>query len=315
MALSARTHRPGVAFVGLGSMGLPMARHLVAAGFPVRGHDLRPEARAALAATGAETPGSLPAAARGAEAIVLMVVNAEQAETALLRDGALAALAPDAVVILMATCPPAAVEALAGHVERAGRRFVDAPVSGGVVGAEAARLTIMAAAPAETLAAVRPILDALGDKVFHVGSRPGQGATAKAVNQLLCGVHIAASAEALSLAERVGVDRGAMLEILSGSSASSWMLRDRGPRMLEAEPPVTSAVDIFVKDLGIVLEAGRGAKAALPLAALAHQLFLATSGRGDGACDDSQVVRAYRALNGAPPVRDAVRADGSGVPG
>ncbi|GJE40921.1 NAD(P)-dependent oxidoreductase [Methylobacterium soli] len=301
MALSAPAGLPRVAFVGLGAMGLPMARHLVAAGFPVRGYDLRPESRAALAAAGAEPAETLAAASAGAEAIILMVVDAAQAEAILVREGALAALAPDAVVILMATCPPGAVAALADQVERAGRRFVDAPVSGGVVGAEAAKLTIMAAAPADTLARVRPILDTLGDKVFHVGTRPGQGATVKAVNQLLCGVHIAAAAEALALAERVGVDGAVVLEILSGSSASSWMLRDRGPRMLEAAPPVTSAVDIFVKDLGIVLEAGRGAKAALPLAALAHQLFLSTSGRGEGPCDDSQVVRAYRALNGAPP--------------
>jgi L-threonate 2-dehydrogenase len=90
-----------------------------------------------------------------------------------------------------------------------------------------------------------------------------------------------------------------MLDILGGSSASSWMLKDRGPRMLQADPEVTSAVDIFVKDLGIVLEAGREAKAALPLAALAHQLFLAVSGRGDGAADDSQVIRTYHAMSGA----------------
>ena len=288
-----------VAFVGLGAMGMPMARHLVAAGFAVRGYDLRTESRARLVAEGGQPAETLAQAAAGADAIVLMVVNAAQAEDVLFGQGALDALAPTAAVILMATCPPDSVSALAARVEAAGRRFVDAPVSGGVVGAQAASLSIMVAAPPETLAAVRPILDALGDKVFHVGTRAGQGATVKAVNQLLCGVHIAAAAEALSLAASVGVDLDVVLEILSGSSASSWMLRNRGPRMLEAEPEVTSAVDIFVKDLGIVLEAGRGAKAALPLAALAHQLFLSTSGRGDGAADDSQVIRAYRALNGA----------------
>ena len=121
----------------------------------------------------------------------------------------------------------------------------------------------------------------------------------KTVNQLLCGVHIAVIAEAFSLAGKVGVDLDVMLEILNGSSASSWMLKDRGPRMLQDEPPVTSAVDIFVKDLGIVLEAGRDSKAALPLAALAHQMFLAVSGQGFGEADDSQVIRAYRTLNKA----------------
>jgi 3-hydroxyisobutyrate dehydrogenase len=159
----------------------------------------------------------------------------------------------------------------------------------------------MAAGPSATFAAAKPVLEALGDRIFHVGERPGQGAVVKTVNQLLCGVHIAVVAEAFSLAARVGVDLNVMLQILSGSSASSWMLKDRGPRMLQANPEVTSAVDIFVKDLGIVLEAGRETRAALPLAALAHQLFLATSGRGDGAADDSQVIRSYFAMNGQPP--------------
>ena len=288
-----------IAFVGLGSMGMPMAQHLVNAGLDVCGYDIRPDSRAALASAGGGKADIVAEAASGADAILLMVVNAAQAEDVLFAQGGLDALAPEAIVVLMATCPPQAVAAIAERVIAAGRRFVDAPVSGGVVGAEAAKLTIMAAAPAETLAAMRPVFDRLGDRVFHVGTEPGQGATVKAVNQLLCGVHIAATAEALALAEQVGVDLGVVLEILSGSSASSWMLRDRGPRMLEDEPRVTSAVDIFVKDLGIVLEAGRGAKAALPLAGLAHQLFLSTSGRGEGALDDSQVVRAYRALNGS----------------
>jgi putative dehydrogenase len=287
-----------LAFVGLGAMGLPMAGHLVAAGFSVHGYDIRAESRAALVTMGGASAETLVQAAHGADALLLMVVNAAQAEDVLFARGAVDALAPNGIVVLMATCPPGAVEAIAGRVSATGRRFVDAPVSGGVVGAKAAKLTIMAAAPASTLAAIRPILDALGDRIFHVGERPGQGATVKAVNQLLCGVHIAAAAEAMALAGRVGVDLAVVLEILSGSSAASWMLRDRGPRMLEVEPEVTSAVDIFVKDLGIVLEAGRSAGAALPLAALAHQLFVSTSGRGDGAADDSQVVRAYRALNG-----------------
>jgi L-threonate 2-dehydrogenase len=288
-----------VAFVGLGAMGLPMATNLLAKGFEVRGFDLRPESRAALARAGGRPAESLREAAEGADALMLMVVNAAQAEAVLFAEGTLDALAPGAAVILAATCPPGAVAALAARVEAAGRRFVDAPVSGGVVGAEAGSLTVMAAAPEDTFAAVRPILDAVGGRIFHVGTEPGQGATVKAVNQLLCGVHIAATAEALALAERVGVDLAVVLEILSGSSAASWMLRDRGPRMLEEAPRVTSAVDIFVKDLGIVLEAGRDRKAALPLASLAHQLFLAASGRGEGEADDSQVIRSYRALNGA----------------
>ena len=286
-----------IGFIGLGAMGLPMARNLAARGFSVRGFDMRRTAVEALAQAGGVRAASAVEASTGADVLVLMVVNAAQAETILLADGALAALSENGIVVLMATCPPGAVEKIAARVLETGRRFVDAPVSGGVVGAESATLSIMAAAPQATIDAARPVLDALGDKVFHVGERPGQGAMVKTVNQLLCGVHIAVAAEALSLAAKVGVDLAVMLNILSGSSASSWMLKDRGPRMLQAEPEVTSAVDIFVKDLGIVLETGRDVKAALPLAALAHQMFLAVSGQGGGNDDDSQVIRAYRALN------------------
>jgi L-threonate 2-dehydrogenase len=287
-----------VSFIGLGSMGLPMACNLVRAGFAVRGFDVRQQAVDSLVAVGGKGAASAAEAAKDAEVLVLMVVNAEQAATVLFDAGTLAAVKPDAVVVLMSTCPPDAVIAIAVRVEAAGRRFVDAPVSGGVVGATAASLTIMAAAPAALLAKVRPVLDALGSKIFHVGEAIGQGSAAKAINQLLCGVHLAVAGEALSLAKKVGMDAKVMLEIVSGSAASSWMLRDRGQRMLQSEPEVTSAVDIFVKDLSIVLATGRAVKASLPIAAVAHQMFLSVSGRGFGALDDSQVIRACDALNG-----------------
>ncbi|MCU4178372.1 NAD(P)-dependent oxidoreductase [Bosea sp. BH3] len=293
-----------VAFVGLGAMGAPMAENLVRKQFRVTGFDMRSAAREALVAAGGHEAASAQEAAKGADALVLMVVNAAQARAVLFEAGALDALAPAATVILMATCPPGEAEAIAAQVTKTGRHFIDAPVSGGVAGARNASLTIMVGAPSESLARVKPVLDALGDKVFHVGEKAGQGATVKTVNQLLCGVHIAVAAEALSLAEKAGIDGALLFEIMGGSAASSWMLKDRGPRMQEADPHVSSAVDIFVKDLGIVLDAGRAAKAALPLAAAAHQMFLAASGLGHGGRDDSQVVRAYRALN-AKPANDA----------
>ncbi|MFG1268702.1 NAD(P)-dependent oxidoreductase [Xanthobacter sp. DSM 14520] len=287
-----------IGFIGLGSMGLPMARNLVARGFEVTGFDLRAEARNALVAAGGKAADTAAAACAGADMAVLMVVNIAQARDVLFTGGVLDALAPGAAVLLMSTCPPATVAEVAAEVEARGFTFVDAPVSGGVVGATAGSLTIMVGAGDAAFARAKPALDAMGAKVVHVGKDAGQGATAKVVNQLLCGAHLAVAAEALSLAERLGVDTTAMLDILGGSAAASWMLRDRGPRMLEADPTVTSAVDIFVKDLGLVLEAGREAKAALPMAALAHQMFLSVSGRGLGAADDSQVIRAYRSLQG-----------------
>ena len=289
-----------IAFVGLGAMGAPMAENLVKRQFRVTGFDMRESARTALMAAGGQAAESAAAAAKGADTLVLMVVNAAQARSVLFDAGALAELAPGATVILMATSPPGEVETIAEAVTKTGRHFVDAPVSGGVKGAQGGTLTIMVGAPADSFAKARPVLDAMGDKVFHVGEKPGQGATVKTVNQLLCGVHIAVAAEALSLAQKAGIDGALLFEIMGGSAASSWMLKDRGPRMLDDEPPVASAVDIFVKDLGIVLDAGRAAKAALPLAAAAHQMFLAASGLGHSGRDDSHVVRAYRALNRKP---------------
>jgi L-threonate 2-dehydrogenase len=289
-----------VAFVGLGAMGRQMARNLIQHGFNVHGFDLNPAALDDLRRAGGAAATSAAKAATDADAIMLMVVNAAQAESILFNDGALTAASEGAVVCLMATCPPKTVAELSARVRALGYRFVDAPVSGGTVGAEAASLTIMAAGESGAFAAVRPALEAMGSRVIHVGDKPGQGAVVKTINQLLCGVHIAAAAEALAFAEKVGVDAATVLGIMQDTSAASWMLKNRGPRMLQSDPEVTSAVDIFVKDLGIVLEAGRESCAALPLAALSHQLFLSVSGRGDGAADDSQVIRAYHALNGKP---------------
>lgn len=287
-----------IAFAGLGSMGLPMATNLVKAGHAVHGFDTRPEAMDALAAAGGTRPESLAAACRGADILILMVVNAAQARTVLIEAGALAALPAGAHVCLMATCPPDEVRSLDDDIRASGKRLVDCPVSGGVVGAKAGTLTIMVGAPKEDFDAVALVLRAMGDKLYHCGPQVGQGAVVKAINQLLCGVHLAAAGEALALGEKAGVDVATLLEIVSGSAASSWMLKDRGARMLMEAPPVTSAVDIFVKDLGIALSAGRSAGMGLPLAAVAHQMFLAESGSGNGLSDDSQVVAAYRRLNG-----------------
>jgi putative dehydrogenase len=288
-----------VGFIGLGAMGMPMARNLIRAGFETQGFDLRESARDEFATGGGKAVLSAEYVSRDADVLVLMVVDSAQVEGALFNAGALNALPGGAVVILASTCHPSFVRALAERVEAAGRRFLDAPVSGGTVGAVSGTLSIMAAGPTDVFEAVRPVLNAFGDKVFHVGLKPGQGAAIKTLNQLLCGVHLAAVAETVAFAEKIGVDIAMALEILSGSAATSWMLRNRGPRMLQTEPEVTSTVDIFVKDLGVVLDAAREVKAALPLAAAAYQMFLSTSACGDGRADDSQVIRSYRLLNGS----------------
>ena len=287
-----------IAFVGLGAMGLPMAQNLVKAGHEVRGFDLNKTALAELEHSGGQAAASAKDAASGAEVLMLMVVNAAQAEQVMFADGALEALKPRATVVLMATCAQAAVQALDAKVQALGHRLVDAPVSGGVVGAQQGTLTMMVACETSVYDEIDPLLQVLGERVFHVGQAPGQGAMVKTINQLLCGVHIAVAAEAFALADKADLDLDMLLQIMSGSAASSWMLQNRGPRMLESDPEVKSAVDIFVKDLGIVLQTGHDIRAGLPIAAAAHQMYLAASGRGDGKADDSQVIQTYRAMNG-----------------
>ncbi|HVY41430.1 MAG TPA: NAD(P)-dependent oxidoreductase [Hyphomicrobiaceae bacterium] len=287
-----------IAFIGLGAMGSEMAGTLVKKQMRVVGYDVRREAVQRLEAAGGHGADSPSAAAHGADVLALMVVNADQAENVLFDKGALDALKADATVILMSTCAPGRVETIAKRVEASGRALIDAPVSGGVAGAKAGTLTIMASGKPAVFERVKPVLAAMGSNLFHLGDKPGQGAAMKTVNQLLAGVHIAVAAEGLAFAERAGIDPKLALEILSGSAAQSWMLKARGPRMVAYDDVVTSAVDIFVKDLGIVLDAGRSMRMGLPLAALAHQLFLSASGLGHGSKDDSQVIEAYRALAG-----------------
>jgi putative dehydrogenase len=200
----------------------------------------------------------------------------------------------------MATCAPDRIEAMAARVEASGRKFVDAPVSGGVAGAKGGTLTIMAAAPQATFDASRPLLEAMGSNLFYLGQKPGQGTAMKIVNQLLAGVNLAVAGEAMAFAERAGIDLKVAHELLTGSAAGSWMLKARGQRMIDYDNVVTSAVEIFVKDLGLVLDAGRALRMGLPIAAAAHQQYLAAAGIGLGKEDDSQVIEVYRTLGKKP---------------
>ena len=287
-----------IAFIGLGAMGAPMAINLSTAGHEVCGFDLRAAPLAALMDAGGEAATTAAEAAQDAELLWLMVVSGEQAQSVLFDDGAASALKPGAIVVASCTQAPAMAAATAERLAAMGLVMLDAPVSGGAAGARAAALTIMCSGDPKVQQRVQPAFKAVGKRIFDVGAQPGMGSTAKMINQLLCGVHIAAAAEAMNVAERAGVSLQTMHEIISVSAGNSWMWGDRGPRMMMDEPPVTSAVDIFVKDLGIVLDQGKAQRLGLPLSAAAMQMFLAASGLGHGAADDSQVIRAYRALNG-----------------
>ena len=278
-----------VGFVGLGAMGLPMALRLVGGGATVRGYDVRQESVDALVQEGGAAAASAAEAAAGADALFVMVATPEQAEDAL--GEASGSLASGTPVVVLATIGPEAVRRLAGRVDR----LLDAPVSGGTARAKTGELLIMAGGPEDLFRELEPLLGAIGTQVVHCGERVGDGQSVKLVNQLLAGVHIAAAAEAIAYAEALGLDPRFVVDTIRGGAAASFMLDDRGARMLdEAWTPVHSALDIFVKDLGLVDEAARAAGYEAPLTRAAHALFVRGSEQGLGREDDSGLLRVLR---------------------
>ncbi len=290
-----------VGFIGLGAMGKGMAASLMRSGHGVAGFDVNPAALEWLDSHGGRSAESAAAACADADAAILMTVNAAQAEAALFgADGVVEGLPSGALVLSCVTMSAADAERLGARVADAGLLYLDAPVSGGVVGAEGGSLTVMASGDGAAFEAAAPLLDALAGRVFRCGDAPGAGSTMKMVHQLAAGANIAVGAEAMSLGAHLGLDPATLLEVLNASAGGSWMIANRGPRMMTEGDEVTSAVDIFVKDLGIVLDAARAARLPVPIAASALQIFLGASAAGFGAKDDSQAVRFYEALGGKP---------------
>ena len=250
-------------------MGWPMATRLKEDGFHVLGIDVFEQ-------TETEFNGQTTSSDEkhrclsSCDALFIMVVNADQVRSVLFGAGSIESLGQGACIVQMSTIAPD----------------------------DAVFIAIMAAGTPDALTKCRQVFEVMSKVVFQAGQQPGQGAAMKAVNQLLCGVHIAAAAEAMALAEKSGIDTSTMLAMLQGSSASSWMLKDRGPRMIAEPGDVTSVIDIFCKDMGIVCDSAKASKAFTPLAETARQLFVSSSERGEGKFDDSQLIRIYRLLNG-----------------
>ena len=293
-----------VGVIGLGSMGMGMALSLVRAGHDVAGSDVRADAVDSLAAAGGHAAAHPAAAAEGAQLVILMVVNQAQVEAVLFGpDGAVGALAPGAVVMQSATVPAEFTEALAVRLAETGHLLLDAPVSGGAAKARDGQLTIMSSGPAAAYAIAEPALAAVAATVYRLGDRPGIGSTVKTVNQLLAGVHIAAAAEAMALGTRAGADPRQLYEVISNSAGGSWMFQNRVPHMLDGDFTPLSSVEIFVKDLGLVLDTGRSLRFPLPIAAAAHQQFLAAAASGHGREDDAAVVKVYEGLAGISVAR------------
>lgn len=285
-----------VGWIGLGAMGSPMASLVAKGGHAVTAFDIDPQRAIALAADGVKAATTVSAAAAVADVLVLMVATAGQAESVLYGDGnAASALRPGSVVLLMATVGPAAVQDWARRLALTGVRLVDAPVSGGAARAAQGDLLIMVSGSGAALATVQPLLDVMARNAPVVGNEPGEGQKVKLVNQLLCGVHIAVAAEALAYAEALGLDAGATWEVLRHGAAASFMLDDRGARMVDnPNNDIRSTIDIFVKDMGLVTDAARAKAYPTPLASAAEQLYLAGRRAGLGRADDSTVIQILR---------------------
>ena len=294
MTQQAGTASP-VGLIGLGAMGRGVASNLLAKGFKVVGRDVNPEALTWLQAQGGTVAASAADLAVACEVVVSFVVNDAQTESVLFgEDGLAGLLRPGSVFIACSTMSPKYVHELGERLAEKNIHLVDAPVTGGKVGAQKGSLTVMVGGAPAVVERVRPVLATFGARIFVLGDEPGKGAQMKVINQLLCGVHIAAAAEALAMAKRNGLPLDTTLEILKSGAASSWMLGDRGPRMVnEAFDDVTSAVDIFVKDMTLVLESARQATFAAPMAHAAFLQYIEASSHGLGKLDDSAVIKNY----------------------
>jgi 3-hydroxyisobutyrate dehydrogenase len=293
--------KPGlVAVIGLGSMGSGMATSLVRAGFRVNGFDVTPAAVERLTAAGGTGAASPAEAAADAGVVVSVVLNAAQTEEILFGANGVADAMPEgAVFISCATMDPDVARRLAQRLETTGRHYLDAPISGGAQRAAEGALTVLASGSPAAFAQARPVLNAMAATLYELGDEPGTGAAFKMINQLLAGVHIAAACEAIAFAARQGLDIGKVYEVITASAGNSWMFENRIPHVLDNDYTPRSAVDIFVKDLGIVQDMARTARFPVPVAAAALQMFLMTSAAGMGRDDDASVARLYARMTGA----------------
>ncbi len=281
------------AIVGLGSMGYGIASSILRAGHATWGFDID-EARMQQFRTEGGGTGTLAEIAGTLDGVVVVVLNAAQTESVLFGDdGIVAGLKAGAVVVACATVPPQFARDMAARCAESGVHYLDAPMSGGSVKAANGQLSYMASGTPETFAAARFILDASAETVFELGDEAGAGSAMKAVNQMLAGVHIATMAEALTFGMTQGVAPAKFVEVISKCAGTSWMLENRAPHIVEGDYTPHSSVDIWPKDLGIVLDICRDAKFAAPITAAALQQFMAASGSGLGREDDAAVAKVY----------------------
>jgi putative dehydrogenase len=283
-----------VGVIGLGAMGAGMAASLRRAGYNVHACDAREGAAAAFARDGGVACATPAQVADACRVIVSVVVNAAQTEEVLFgAQGCAARMKPGSLFVMCSTVDPNWSAALEQRLAPLGLLYLDAPISGGAAKAASGQMTMMTAGTAAAYAAAGGVLDAMAAQVYRLGDRAGAGSKVKIINQLLAGVHIAAAAEAMALGLREGVDPAALYEVITHSAGNSWMFENRMPHVLAGDYTPLSAVDIFVKDLGLVLDLARASKFPLPLSSTAHQMFMQASSAGHGREDDSAVIKIF----------------------
>jgi 3-hydroxyisobutyrate dehydrogenase len=283
-----------VGVIGLGAMGLGIAKTLRHNAYTVAACDVRPGAAAEFAREGGIACATPAEVAAHADVIVSVVVNAAQTESVLFgENGAAAAMKPGSTFVMCSTVDPNWSIALEARLAQQGILYVDGPISGGAAKAASGQMTMMTSATPQAYAAAGDVLDAMAGKVYRLGDKAGAGSKVKIINQLLAGVHIAAAAEAMALGLREGVAADALYEVITNSAGNSWMFENRMAHVLAGDYTPLSAVDIFVKDLGLVLDTARATKFPLPLAATAHQMFMQASTAGYAKEDDSAVIKIF----------------------
>ena len=283
-----------VGLIGLGAMGSGMAGSLRRHGCNVHVFDVRNQVAQAFAAEGGVACASPADMAAQCKVIVSVVVNAAQTEAVLFgENGCAASMRKGSVFVMCSTVDPNWSIAMEARLAELGIFYVDAPISGGSAKAASGQMTMMTAATPEAYAAVGPLLDAMAAHVYRLGNKAGAGSKVKIINQLLAGVHIAAAAEAMALGLREGVDANALYDVITHSAGNSWMFENRMAHVLAADYTPLSAVDIFVKDLGLVLDMARASKFPLPLSSTAHQMFMQASTAGFAREDDSAVIKIF----------------------
>ncbi len=282
-----------VAVFGLGSMGYGIASSALRGGFETYGVDVVPSQVKKFQSEGG-AKAAIDDVAGQLDVVIVVVLNAAQTESVLFGDDGIAAkLKKGASVIACATVPPEFAKDMEARCAARGVNYLDAPISGGAAKAASGQLSIMASGTPQTFYAARPVLDAISETVFELGDSAGAGSAMKAVNQLLAGVHIATMAEALTFGMSQGVTPDKFLEVISKCAGSSWMLENRAPHIIDGDYTPLSQVNIWPKDLGIVLDVAKGAGFSAPITAAALQQYMVAVGMGLGGEDDAAIAKVY----------------------